>query len=152
MKIKLTCQHCGRESLVRQVVDNQGHCPWDGIAFQPNYTAVLVEDLQRAEVAGTALEGALDRIAGARRPGEGPQARSGLMGRDMPDDNRYAVRVDRREGGWSVRILDPGGTQVSERACADEAEARTYASTVRQHVYWLSEERFRQYYRLQESA
>jgi len=70
----------------------------------------------------------------------------------MPDDNRYAVRVDRREGGWSVRILDPGGTQVSERACADEAEARTYASTVRQHVYWLSEERFRQYYRLPESA
>jgi len=64
VKIKLTCQHCGRESLVRQVVDNQGHCPWDGIAFQPNYTAVLVEDLQRAEVAGTALEGALDRIAG----------------------------------------------------------------------------------------
>jgi len=70
----------------------------------------------------------------------------------MPDDNRYAVRVDRRDGGWSVRILDPGGTQVSVRACADEAEARTYASTVRQHVYWLSEERFRQYYRLPESA
>jgi hypothetical protein len=64
VKIKLTCQHCGRVVLVRQVVDNQGHCPWDGIAFQPNYTAVLVEDLQRAEVAGDALEGALERIAG----------------------------------------------------------------------------------------
>ena len=64
MKIKLTCQHCGRESLVQQVVDNQGHCPWDGIAFQPHYTAVLVEDLQMAELAGAALEGALERIAG----------------------------------------------------------------------------------------
>ncbi len=70
----------------------------------------------------------------------------------MPDDNRYGVRVDRENSGWSVRILDPGGTQVAERACADEAEARTFASTVRQHVYWLSEERFRQYYRLPESA
>ena len=64
MKIKLTCQHCGREVLVQQVVDNQGHCPWDGIAFQPDYTAVLMEDLLRAELTGTALEGALDRIAG----------------------------------------------------------------------------------------
>jgi hypothetical protein len=70
----------------------------------------------------------------------------------MPDDNRYAVRVDRRDGGWRVRIFAPDGTEVSERPCADEAEARTYASTVRQHVYWLSEERFRQYYRLPESA
>ena len=64
MKIRLTCQHCGRDSLVQQVVDNQGHCPWDGIAFQPHYTAVLVEDLQKAELAGNALEGALERIAG----------------------------------------------------------------------------------------
>jgi hypothetical protein len=70
----------------------------------------------------------------------------------MPDDNRYNVRVDRANGGWSVRILDPQGFQVSERACADEAEARTYGSTVRQHLYWLSEERFRQYYQLPESA
>jgi hypothetical protein len=70
----------------------------------------------------------------------------------VPDDNRYAVRVDRSNGGWSVRILDPSGAPVAERACTDEAEARTYASTVRQHVYWLSEERFRQYYRLPESA
>jgi len=70
----------------------------------------------------------------------------------MPEENQYAVRMDRSNGGWSVRILDPGGTPVAERACADEAEARTYASTVRQHVYWLSEERFRQYYRLPESA
>jgi hypothetical protein len=38
---------------------------------------------------------------------------------------------------------------VSERACADEAEAELYASTVRQHAGWLSQERFREYYRLE---
>jgi hypothetical protein len=64
MKIKLTCLHCGREVLVQQVVESGGHCPWDGTALSPQYTAVLVEDLQRAEVAGSALESALDRIAG----------------------------------------------------------------------------------------
>lgn len=62
--------------------------------------------------------------------------------------NRYAVDVRRGEGGWSVAILDPGGREVSVRACRDEAEALTYASTVRQHIYWLSEESFRSYYRL----
>jgi hypothetical protein len=64
MKIRLTCQNCGRDSLVRQVLDSQGHCPWCGKAFQPHYTAVLAEDLQLAEMAGTALEAALERIAG----------------------------------------------------------------------------------------
>lgn len=59
--------------------------------------------------------------------------------------NRY--RVDVRGGdGWNVRILDPSGREVAIRACRDETEAWTYASTVRQHAYWLSEERFRQYY------
>ena len=71
----------------------------------------------------------------------------------MVDDNRYGVRVDRAgRGGWRVRIVDPAGDTVAERACADEAEARTYASTVRQHIYWLSEEKFRQYYRLPEAG
>jgi hypothetical protein len=37
---------------------------------------------------------------------------------------------------------------VSARACRDEVEARTYASTVRQHIEWLSEETFRSYYAL----
>ena len=66
----------------------------------------------------------------------------------MPDDNRYAVRVDLRDEGWAVRILDPAGDPVSERSCTDEAQARTYASTVRQHIYWLSGPRFRSYYGL----
>jgi hypothetical protein len=62
--------------------------------------------------------------------------------------NRYAVDVRRGEGGWSVAIVDPQGREVSVRACRDEVEALTYASTVRQHIYWLSEETFRRYYRL----
>jgi hypothetical protein len=65
-------------------------------------------------------------------------------------DNRFTVEV-RRDGGWNVAIIDPAGVEASVRACRDEAEARTYASTVRQHAYWLSEETFRAYYRLGEA-
>ena len=71
----------------------------------------------------------------------------------MPDDNRYGVRLEDVEGnGWRAVIVDPAGVAAADRACRDEAEARTYASTVRQHIYWLSEEKFRQYYRLPEPA
>jgi hypothetical protein len=61
-----------------------------------------------------------------------------------------AFRVDVRHGddGWVVLIVDRRDVEVSRRACVDETEAWTYASTVRQHLYWLSEERFREYYRL----
>lgn len=51
-----------------------------------------------------------------------------------------------------MRIIDPSGKTASERPCRDETEAWTYASTVRQHVYWLSEEKFREYYRLPEAG
>jgi hypothetical protein len=51
-----------------------------------------------------------------------------------------------------VAILDPGGRELALRACRDETEARTFASTVRQHIAWLSEARFRQIYRLAEGA
>ena len=64
--------------------------------------------------------------------------------------NGYTVEVRRGEDGWSVAILDPAGGVASVRACRDEVEAHTYASTVRQHAYWLSEEQFRRYYRLRE--
>ena len=53
---------------------------------------------------------------------------------------------------WSVAILDPEGREVAVRACRDETEARTFASTVRQHIEWLSEARFREIYRLAEGA
>ena len=64
MKIKLVHDVCGREVLVRQILDNEGHCPWDGKPFSRDYTANLVEALETAEIAGTALEAALDRAAG----------------------------------------------------------------------------------------
>jgi hypothetical protein len=54
----------------------------------------------------------------------------------------------RDDEGWRVAIVDPDGVEVATRACRDEVEARTYASTVRQHVEWLSEPLFRSYYRL----
>ena len=78
--------------------------------------------------------------------------------------NRYTVVV-RDEGagqgmglgtgqrtGWIVTILDPDGREVSERACRDETEANTFASTVRQHAGWLSEGRFREIYRIPEGT
>jgi len=53
---------------------------------------------------------------------------------------------------WSVAIFDPEGREITLRACRDETEARTFASTVRQHIAWLSEARFREIYRLAEGA
>jgi hypothetical protein len=66
--------------------------------------------------------------------------------------NAYRVEVRPGEDGLTVAILDPKGREVSVRACTGETEARTYASTVRQHIYWLSERKFREYYRLPEPA
>jgi hypothetical protein len=64
--------------------------------------------------------------------------------------NGYAVDVRRHDGGWVVAIISPAGSEVASRACGSESEALTYASTVRQHIYWLSEAKFREYYRLPE--
>jgi hypothetical protein len=64
----------------------------------------------------------------------------------------YAVRVERDEQGWTVLIRTDDGVAVHVRACADEADAMTYASTVRQHLYWLSPETFREYYRIGQPA
>ena len=66
-----------------------------------------------------------------------------------PEENGYGVEIRGDEGSWRVAILDPAGNVVSERACHDGAEARTYASTVRQHIYWLSPGKFREYYRIE---
>ena len=63
----------------------------------------------------------------------------------------FRVSVEESEGGWRVAVLDPAGAVASERACRDEVEARTFASTVRQHIHWLSERKFREYYRLPEA-
>lgn len=60
----------------------------------------------------------------------------------------YSVAVERGEQGWEVRILDASGAALSVRHCAGETEARTFASTVIQHLGWLSATKFRDYYRL----
>lgn len=62
--------------------------------------------------------------------------------------NGYRVRTDDGPAGWRVAIEDPAGVVVMERACANGFEARTFASTVRQHIYWLSSGKFREYYRI----
>ena len=69
-----------------------------------------------------------------------------------PDgENRYSVHVEGdAERGWRVVIVDPAGQEASERPCRHETEAQAYASTVRQHIYWLSEPKFRRQYRLPE--
>ena len=65
--------------------------------------------------------------------------------------DRYAVDVRSVDGGWSVAIVEDGA-DASVRACRDEDEARTYASTVRQHLAWLSPQKFREYDRLRREA
>jgi hypothetical protein len=71
-----------------------------------------------------------------------------IAARDGSDEApAYAVHVERGLHGWEVRIVDARGGVVSVRPCAGEAEARTYASTVIQHLGWLSAEKFREYYR-----
>jgi hypothetical protein len=63
VKIKVFHTECGREALVRQILDTGGHCPWDGKPYNKDYTAVLAEALENAEEAGNILENALEKIA-----------------------------------------------------------------------------------------
>ena len=64
-------------------------------------------------------------------------------------ENGFGVELRQADDGSPmVVIVDAAGTVVSERGCRDNTEARTYASTVRQHIYWLSAEKFREYYRI----
>ena len=71
---------------------------------------------------------------------------------DTLEPNRYSVAVSNADDAWSVDILDPSGQPVWSRSCSTEGEARTFASTVEQHVYWLSPAKFRDYYRIPEQA
>jgi hypothetical protein len=66
--------------------------------------------------------------------------------------NDYRIELREDELGWEVRILEPAGQVVWSRSCSDQAEARTLASTVGQHIYWLSPEKFREYYKLPEAG
>ena len=51
-----------------------------------------------------------------------------------------------------MRIVNAEGVSVSTRACRDEGDARLYASTVRQHIEWLSEDQFERYYAIEREA
>jgi hypothetical protein len=64
VKLKVFHTLCGREILIRQILDTGGHCPWDGKPFNKDYTAVLAEALEAAENSGSVLENALEKIAG----------------------------------------------------------------------------------------
>jgi len=91
-----------------------------------------------------------------------------MSAQEVEARNRFSVEARDGEGGqgigqgigqgtgqgtgWSVAIFDPEGREIALRACRDETEARTFASTVRQHIAWLSEARFREIYRLAEGA
>jgi hypothetical protein len=63
-------------------------------------------------------------------------------------DQAYEVELLDAPDGWGVIVVDRHGETVFRRACRDGVEARAFASTVRQHLYWLSEETFRAYYRV----
>jgi hypothetical protein len=63
VKIKGTCRRDGREFLSEQVVASGGECPWDGQPFNADYAVTLVDALRDAEVAGSALEVALETLA-----------------------------------------------------------------------------------------
>jgi hypothetical protein len=66
--------------------------------------------------------------------------------------NDYRVDVFEGDPGWEVRIVDPAGSVVWTRSCPEGEEARTLASTIQQHLYWLSPEKFRGYYKLTEAG
>jgi hypothetical protein len=63
VKLKVIHTECGREILVRQILETGGHCPWDGKPFNKDYTAILAEALEAAENSGGVLENALEKIA-----------------------------------------------------------------------------------------
>lgn len=63
MKIKVVHRVCGREILAQQILESRGHCPWDGKAFNADYTALIAEALEVAEAAGSTLENALEKLA-----------------------------------------------------------------------------------------
>lgn len=63
-------------------------------------------------------------------------------------DLAYEVELLDTPDGWAVAVVDRHGETVFRHACRDGVEARAFASTVRQHLYWLSEETFRAYYRV----
>jgi hypothetical protein len=77
MKIVATCSSCQRNLLLSQLAEDPqitGRCPWCGFLLAPQYTALLVDTIRRAEAAGSELTGALELLRALQRP-DGDQAR-----------------------------------------------------------------------------
>ncbi len=68
---------------------------------------------------------------------------------DEGASSEFDVSVLDDDQGWRVQIVSKAGRVLSSRACSDGTQARTYASTVRQHLYWLSAQKFAEYYSLE---
>jgi len=62
--------------------------------------------------------------------------------------NDYRVELHEGQLGWEVRVIDPDDGVAWTRSCGTVTEARTLASTIRQHIYWLSPGKFREYYKI----
>jgi hypothetical protein len=82
----------------------------------------------------------------------GAKQRKAPAGESRNTENPYSVHVAERARGWEVQITEAEGQVVFTRHCRDETEARAFASTVRQHTYWLSSDKFRDYYRLPDTG
>jgi hypothetical protein len=67
MKIEAKCNTCNRTFLLSQIgpeSDAPGRCPFCGTHFARHYTAVLVEGVERAELAASQFVSALGRLQG----------------------------------------------------------------------------------------
>ena len=65
MKIEAKCGTCGRTFLLSQIgpdSDAPGRCPFCGAHFARHYTTVLVESVERAEVAASQFVSVLGRL------------------------------------------------------------------------------------------
>jgi DNA-directed RNA polymerase subunit RPC12/RpoP len=67
VKIEATCQTCGRKFLLGQIgaeSDAPGRCPFCGAHFARHYTTVLVELVEKSEIAAQRFVAALGRLQG----------------------------------------------------------------------------------------
>jgi methyl-accepting chemotaxis protein len=68
MKILATCQYCGRDFQLDQLIEGPvitGKCPWCEELLAPNYTALLPEVIRRAETGKSELGSALRMLSGS---------------------------------------------------------------------------------------
>ncbi len=67
MRIKATCETCGRDFLLSQIAadsDSAGRCPFCGTRFGRHYSTVLIEAVEEAEGASARFVHAINRLHG----------------------------------------------------------------------------------------